>query len=1080
MSNIKGNTGTGENSPSSDEAKVKGNWLQSMIQDRGIFSSFLSFPKDRAPWLITVLLISVAYYLSFWVRLEWIDFAQAHYENEKGETVYFHPEMVKDGVALPNTHDSFYFGSILQKAHLGMHENNNLVPSALKSGMITMLPYWLLKIFPELSIEMLLLWIPVYVAGIVCVPLVLIGRLYGSHAWGFLAACLAGVTHSYYNRTLAGYYDTDMFSITIPAFALYFLLGASRRKSLNFALGAALTLYLYRFFYASGQAITGALAVAYIGYSIGLVVLEYLFYHDRKWKKAISSDTSVFVFKSVLLIAFAAFAESWSYGVAIEADPGKFTFGLLLLPTIWFLLGRLAVKDISKNSEGDQTKEESLVRNWNTNPETTNKNFNLPKLRISPVVLPILSIIFCLFALTSGDVRGKIFAKLDRYVSAGQGVALQTQNKDKGYSLSYLDVFSTVREASGIPKEVVRNRILADTPSCSCPRCLPTKDKKEAIIIPTAIFGLLGVVLLIFRYWEFCMTVPFLAIAYFCFQGAVGLRFTVHVGNVASLGIVFLILCVLSFAARKFIPTNRGVFFFFRKPSWVVWILATGLVVFLLRPNIQHAQNYHSHVVYPTKTIEVLDRLNEVSQPEDFVVTWWDYGSGCWFYGGARTFTSPAHQTFDNYLTSEILRSRNHKRAVNLARLKTETYVDIQQKREIGENTYRTAVQAIFKDGKPDLSFYQGVLHDLERDIYPLPSKTREMFLFLPYEILRIFPTILSFSSRNLYFADGQSSQNSELREPPMKILRNGRREGFSYNFDGGFRFDQNGNLRIEGQQSGIVTYSQLLLTSGNFGDSAKTVRSIKTDGFSILSKPDPRSKRALLFIEKTKDLVILSSTVLNSTFAKRFLLDKFDLESFNHPVFEKGVNPVRQPFMTQADWVSSIPNGVALNMRGGYRVEANLNTYKAKIPGVKDPVPFAFHRRMHDEKTGKLIKIPSQQKGTPQFHLIQTNLPIFAGGRSYTVPEGGKSISQIAKLNGISPAMLAYHLNSDSENVRKSGEIIEIPARGYTMTQAWFFMDQEVFESLLVQGFLMEDLNETLFETIFTSPWGKIYKIKN
>ena len=117
----------------------------------------------------------------------------------------------------------------------------------------------------------------VYVAGVVCVPIVLIGRLYGSHAWGFLAACLAGVTHSYYNRTLAGYYDTDMFSITIPAFALYFLLGASRRKSLNYALAAALTLYLYRFFYASGQAITGALAVAYIGYSFGLVFLEYLF-----------------------------------------------------------------------------------------------------------------------------------------------------------------------------------------------------------------------------------------------------------------------------------------------------------------------------------------------------------------------------------------------------------------------------------------------------------------------------------------------------------------------------------------------------------------------------------------------------------------------------------------------------------------------------------------------------------------------------------------------------------------------------------------------------------------------------------
>ena len=1080
LSNPQTQPDTNASASSSDEAVQERGWLQTVIKERAIFSDFLSFPQDKAPWFVTILLIAIAYYLSFWVRLEWIDFAQAHYENEDGDIVYFHPEMVKDGVALPNTHDSFYFGSILQKAHLGMHQNNNLIPSALTSGMITMLPYWLLQLFPEFSIEMLLLWIPVYVAGIVCVPLVLIGRLYGSNAWGFLAACLAGVTHSYYNRTLAGYYDTDMFSITIPAFALYFLLGASRRKSLNFALAAALTLYLYRFFYASGQAITGALAVAYIGYSLGLVVLEYLFCHNRDWKKAIYSDTSAFVFKSVILIAFAAYAEAWSYGVAIEASPGKFTIGLVLLPLLRLLLGALTVTSNSQDSETIESTKQSLEDTWNINPEKGTITFTFPKLKISPFVLPIISIIFSLFALSSGDIQGKIFAKLDRYVSAGKGVALQTQNREKGYSLSYLDVFSTVREASGIPKDVVRNRILADTPSCSCPRCLPAADKEEAFIIPTAIFGLLGVILLIIRYWEFCMAVPFLAIAYFCFQGAVGLRFTVHVGNVASLGIVFLILCVLAFAAKKLFHPVKTENPLFNKSSWAVWILATGLVVFLLRPNIQHAQNYHSHVVYPTKTIEVLDRLNDVSQPDDFVVTWWDYGSGCWFYGGARTFTSPAHQTFDNYLTSEILRSRNPKRAVNLARLKTETYIDIQEKREMGESTYGTAVQAIFKDGKPDLSFYQGVLHDLGQGSYPLPLKTRDMFLFLPYEILRIFPTILSFSSRNLYFTDGQIAQNNASREPPMKILKNGRREGFSFNFDEGFRFDQQGNLRLEGPQSGVVPYSQLWVTSGNPGDSARIVRSINADGFKIISKPDSRSSRALLFIEKTQDLVILSSTALNSTFAKRFLLDKFDEDAFKHPLFEQGVNPVRQPFMTQADWVSSNPNGVTLNMRGGYRVEANLKTFKAKVPGVNEPVSFAFHRRMHDKNTGNLIKMPSQQKDTPQFHLIQTNLPIFAGGRSYTVPSGGKTVAEVAQSNGIKPAMLAHYLDTTVNQPVDAGLEVEIPARGYQMSQAWFFMDQEVFESILVRGFLMEDLPSDLFEKVYSTPWGKVYKIVN
>jgi hypothetical protein len=514
------------------------------------------------------------------------------------------------------------------------------------------------------------------------------------------------------------------------------------------------------------------------------------------------------------------------------------------------------------------------------------------------------------------------------------------------------------------------------------------------------------------------------------------------------------------------------------KTSWAVWVLAGGIVIFLLRPNIQHAQNYHSHVVYPTKTIEVLNKLNEVSQPDDFVVTWWDYGSGCWFYGGARTFTSPAHQTFDNYLSSEILRSRNPTRAVNLARLKTETYVDIKDRASKGESTYGTAVQAIFKDGKPDLAFYQGVLHDLEKGIYPLPPQSRDIFLFLPYEILRIFPTILSFSSRNLYFSDGQAAQSNASREPPMKVLRNGRREGFAFKFDEGFRFDQQGNLRLEADQSGVVPYAQLWSTSGVAGDSARIVPSISVDGFQIISKPDSRSSRALLYVEKTKDLVILSSVALNSTFAKRFLLDKFDDQVFAHPIFEKGVSPVRQPFMTQADWVSSLPNGVSLNMRGGYRVDANLQTFKAKVPGVKDPVPFAFHRRLHDEKSGKLTKIPSQQKETPQFHLIQTNLPIFAGGRSYTVPEGGKSISQIARLNGLSSTMLAHHLNKDAEEELDEGQVVEIPARGYQMSQAWFFMDQEVFESILVQGFLMEELPPDLFEKVYSTPWGKVYKI--
>ena len=144
--------------------------------------------------------------------------------------------------------------------------------------MITYLPYLLLKAFPDQwTIEELLLKIPVWVAGLVCIPIVLIGRLYGSSLWGFFAACLAGVAHSYYNRTLAGYYDTDMFSITVPAFAFFFLLAASRRESVGYLVAAAVTLYLSRFFYGSTQAITCAMCLVFMFY-LSLLDIGFFFH----------------------------------------------------------------------------------------------------------------------------------------------------------------------------------------------------------------------------------------------------------------------------------------------------------------------------------------------------------------------------------------------------------------------------------------------------------------------------------------------------------------------------------------------------------------------------------------------------------------------------------------------------------------------------------------------------------------------------------------------------------------------------------------------------------------------------------
>ena len=125
-------------------------------------------------------------------------------------------------------------------------------------------------------------------------------------------------------------------------------------------------------------------------------------------------------------------------------------------------------------------------------------------------------------------------------------------------------------------------------------------------------------------------------------------------------------------------------------------------------------------------------------------------------------------------------------------------------------------------------------------------------------------------------------------------------------------------------------------------------------------------------------------------------------------------------------------------------------------------------------------MKIPTKTLPNARFHLIQTNLPAFLRSRSYEIPTGGKSLVEVARLHRLAPSALASETGKDlGYNFKEFTEIL-IPAKGYELRPAFFFMDEEVFSSILIQGFLMENLDPALFEKVFTSPWGKVYRMLN
>ena len=67
-------------------------------------------------------------------------------------------------------------------------------------------------------------------------------------------------------------------------------------------------------------------------------------------------------------------------------------------------------------------------------------------------------------------VWGKVTGKLQSYSAISEKDSFKSGMHR--YSMKFLDVTTTIREASEVPKRTVLNRILSDIPSCNCPRCL--------------------------------------------------------------------------------------------------------------------------------------------------------------------------------------------------------------------------------------------------------------------------------------------------------------------------------------------------------------------------------------------------------------------------------------------------------------------------------------------------------------------------------------------------------------------------------------------------------------------------------
>ncbi len=735
-------------------------------------------------WATILAAILIAWGLGAWLRLDWVGHAEK-------QTAYQWQEHY-----LPTTNDSYLYSSIIHQAG-----NTNAVPGGLKNqsgagvhGAITLLGTALVR-YGGIHVADVITYLPVFMAGLLAVPMVLLGRLYGSTLAGCCSACLAVVAFSYFNRTNAGYFDTDMFSVTVPALILYFLMRAHKEESLPWLLAGAFGIFIYPFFYGAGVPIVTALGFCFVCYRIHITLFSLHGTLGKVLRILLYAPLTLFLGCIVGLFAGAFFLSSLGW---VSSLSGAKQIVLLVLFAVAFDI--VAVFGLVKYKPKKPFSDKST-------------NFTL-----GAIPLVCLAIIYC--STTSGSywvnnpVKPLTGLMLLFASAIGLTLLLTTvltkrfqitiQPSHSRYALipiavvcfvwmgGFSNSFNQIRNATIVYLPTISNKLDAQKRQGEAkPNPIIYKNVKETIIearispwselmerISGSSWGcmlaLLGYILLVILYPELLVAVPFIGIGVFAHWG--GHRFTIHAVPIAAMSAVFLPLCLLELVRRfqKWSKTKAPSDCKWpRKPQEYFsefgnWIFAVGgvrmvmpiLVLALIWPNIKiaRARSAALPTVLQQAEVQLLDDIRKASKPGDYVHTWWDWGTAVWYHAERNILTHPGNQSYDTFICAKMLMTDSPRLSAHLGRTAVEYY-------HHGKPN-DLAVDYIFdrrKQTPPE------ALKSLEEHL-PVQS-TRDVFMYLPYRLLNFYHVLHMFSERDL-------TTGKENPFPRFTAFRAWRRQG--------------------------------------------------------------------------------------------------------------------------------------------------------------------------------------------------------------------------------------------------------------------------------------------------------------
>jgi dolichyl-diphosphooligosaccharide--protein glycosyltransferase/undecaprenyl-diphosphooligosaccharide--protein glycosyltransferase len=246
--------------------------------------------------------------------------------------------------------------------------------------------------------------------------------------------------------------------------------------------------------------------------------------------------------------------------------------------------------------------------------------------------------------------------------------------------------------------------------------------------------------------------------------------------------------------------------------------------------------------------------LNKKASSKDYTISWWDYGYPIWFYSDTSTLVDGGKHDNDNFIVSTILQTTSPQLAARLTRMAVETYAN--------DPKHRVVSDRLFHNKQPDQKDPNLYLAELESGAIALPKKTRDIYLYLPYKMMGIFPTVALFG--NLDLTTGK---------PKRQILF----------YAAGIRGESGGVVRLA---NGIAI--DLNKGTAQMGRSVVPLQQFvvaqvsKNGAISVQTRPYRMDGRLVaIYLKSYGQMVVVDPETFRSTYVQMFMLGRYDKNLF-------------------------------------------------------------------------------------------------------------------------------------------------------------------------------------------------------